>query len=480
METGINKIPNSDRTGDNIMAMVKEKGFYSNFFSMWIVLVLQNVVTLSVNLADNMMLGAYSETSLSGVAAVNQVQFIYQYLLLAVGEGIVIIGSQYFGKKNTDPIRKLSGLALRIALVMAIILFAIMSIFPHLVLSAFTTDEAIIQEGMRYVTVIRFTYFFFAVTQILLATLRSTGVVNIALYLSVITLLINCSINYTLIYGHFGAPRMGVVGAAIGTLVARIIETTIVIIYMIRKEKNIHLKAADVVRGTDPVLAQDYVKVIIPMLIINALWGFNNAVQNAILGHMTARAIAANSVATTLFLMVKSTGQGSASTASFIVGHAIGEGKKDQLRDYAKTLQILFLLIGIASGLILYLIRVPILNVYNLTPETKEMANRFLIILSVVCVGMSYQMPTNAGIIRGGGDTKYCMIVDLVSIWGIVIPISFIMAFVVKASPEIVVICLNADQIFKGIPAFIKCNYGHWAKKLTRDGAGGEGEAAAG
>lgn len=462
------------------MAMVKEKGFYSNFFSMWIVLVLQNVVTLSVNLADNMMLGAYSETSLSGVAAVNQVQFIYQYLLLAVGEGIVIIGSQYFGKKNTDPIRKLSGLALRIALVMAVILFAIMSIFPHLVLSAFTTDEAIIQEGMRYVTVIRFTYFFFAVTQILLATLRSTGVVNIALYLSVITLLINCSINYTLIYGHFGAPRMGVVGAAIGTLVARIIETTIVILYMIRKEKNIHLKAADVVRGTDPVLAQDYVKVIIPMLIINALWGFNNAVQNAILGHMTARAIAANSVATTLFLMVKSTGQGSASTASFIVGHAIGEGKKDQLRDYAKTLQILFLLIGIASGLILYLIRVPILNVYNLTPETKEMANRFLIILSVVCVGMSYQMPTNAGIIRGGGDTKYCMIVDLVSIWGIVIPISFIMAFVVKASPEIVVICLNADQIFKGIPAFIKCNYGHWAKKLTRDDADGEGEAAAG
>lgn len=480
METGINKIPNSDRIGDSIMAMVKEKGFYSNFFSMWIVLVLQNVVTLSVNLADNMMLGAYSETSLSGVAAVNQVQFIYQYLLLAVGEGIVIIGSQYFGKKNTDPIRKLSGLALRIALVMAVILFAIMSIFPHLVLSAFTTDEAIIREGMRYVTVIRFTYVFFAVTQILLATLRSTGVVNIALYLSVITLLINCSINYTLIYGHFGAPRMGVVGAAIGTLVARIIETTIVILYMIRKEKNIHLKAADVVRGTDPVLAQDYVKVIIPMLIINALWGFNNAVQNAILGHMTARAIAANSVATTLFLMVKSTGQGSASTASFIVGHAIGEGKKDQLRDYAKTLQILFLLIGIASGLILYLIRVPILNVYNLTPETKEMANRFLIILSVVCVGMSYQMPTNAGIIRGGGDTKYCMIVDLVSIWGIVIPISFIMAFVVKASPEIVVICLNADQIFKGIPAFIKCNYGHWAKKLTRDGTDGEGETAAG
>lgn len=451
------------------MAWVKEKGFYTQFFSMWIVLVLQNVITLSVNLADNMMLGAYSETSLSGVAAVNQVQFIYQYLLLAVGEGIVIIGSQYFGKKNTMPIRKLTGFALRIAAVMSVVLFVVMTLFSHTVLSAFTTDEAIISEGVRYVAVIRFTYFFFAVTQILLASLRSTGVVNIALYLSVITLLINCSINYTLIYGHFGAPRLGVVGAAIGTLVARIIEMTVVILYMAKKEKHIHFSRTDLVSRVDAGLRTDYIKVILPMVFINALWGFNNAVQNAILGHMTARAIAANSVATTLFLMVKSTGQGSASTASFIVGHAIGEGKKDLLRDYAKTLQTLFLLIGIASGILLFAIRVPILGIYNLTPETKAMANRFLIILSVVCVGMSYQMPTNAGIIRGGGDTRYCMILDLVSIWAIVIPISFLMAFVFKASPEIVVICLNADQIFKGVPAFIKCNYGHWAKKLTRD-----------
>ncbi len=450
--------------------MIKDKKFYRSFFAMWIVLVLQNVITLSVNLADNMMLGAYSEVSLSGVAAVNQIQFIYQYLLLAIGEGVVIMGSQYFGKKKLEPIRDLSGFAMRCSLVLAVVLFVIVTLFPQVVLSAFTTDEAIIAEGTRYLMVVRWTYFFFAVSQMLLAILRSTGYVNMALYLSILALGINAIGNYAFIYGKFGFPEMGVVGAGLSTLIARVVETAVVVIYMLTKEKHLHMRPKDFLAKIDPVLRSDYVKVLIPMLIINALWGFNNAAQNAILGHMTARAIAANSVATTLFLMVKSTGQGSASAASFFIGHAIGEGKSEkELKFTAKTLQILFLGIGILSGLLLFIIRVPILNIYNLSAETKEMANQFLIILSVVCVGMSYQMPTNAGIIRGGGDTKYCMKVDLISIWAIVMPLSFIMAFVVKASPIVVVWCLNADQIFKGIPAFIKCNYGHWAKKLTRD-----------
>ncbi|MDO4615607.1 MAG: MATE family efflux transporter [Lachnospiraceae bacterium] len=450
--------------------MLKDKKFYHSFFAMWIVLVLQNVITLSVNLADNMMLGAYSEVSLSGVAAVNQIQFIYQYLLLAIGEGVVIMGSQYFGKKKLDPIRSLSGFAMRCSLILALVLFLVVSLFPQFVLSAFTTDAAIITEGTRYLMVVRWTYFFFAVSQILLAILRSTGYVNMALYLSVLALGINVCGNYAFIYGKFGFPEMGVAGAGLSTLIARIAETAVVVIYMLTKEKHLHMKFRDFLKRIDPMLRNDYVRVLIPMLIINALWGFNNAAQNAILGHMTARAIAANSVATTLFLMVKSTGQGSASAASFIIGHAIGEGRSEkELKHTAKTLQLLFLGIGILSGLLLFFIRIPILSIYNLSAETKAMANQFLIILSVVCVGMSYQMPTNAGIIRGGGDTKYCMVLDLISIWAIVMPLSFILAFVVKASPIAVVWCLNADQIFKGLPAFIKCNYGHWAKKLTRD-----------
>lgn len=198
-------------------------------------LVLQNVVTLSVNLADNIMLGAFSETALSGVTTVNQVQFVFQQLLMALGDGLVIFGSQYWGKKETEPVRKIGAWAMRTGFFIALVLF----------------------------------------------------------------------------------------------------------------------------------------------------------------------------------------------------------------------------------------IRIPVLSVYQLSPETREMANTFLIILSVVMVGMSYQMPTNGGIIRGSGSIAYSMKVDLISTWGIVIPLSMFMAFVVKASPAVVVCCLNADQIFKCVPAFLKCNFGHWIKNMT-------------
>ena len=134
----------------------------------------------------------------------------------------------------------------------------------------------------------------------------------------------------------------------------------------------------------------------------------------------------------------------------------------------SKTLQVIFVGIGIAAALFLFAIRLPILSLYKLESETMEMAHAFTLILCLVTLTMSYQMPTNNGIIRGGGNTSFTMKLDLISIWGIVLPLSFVMAFVVKASPTAVVWCLNADQIFKCVPAFIMVNYGHWAKKLTR------------
>ncbi|MRM86853.1 MATE family efflux transporter [Faecalicatena contorta] len=448
--------------------MVKDRAFYANFFKIYSALVLQNVITLSVNLADNLMLGAYSETSLAGVAAVNQIQFIYQQLLMALGDGLVIFCSQYWGKKQTGPMKKIAASAMHAALAVGVLLFVLVSLFPYRAVGMFTTDQAIIGEGVKYLGIIRFTYLFFAVTQLLLAALRSVEVVRIAMCLSVVTFFVNCGINYVLIYGRFGAPELGARGAAIGTLIARIIECTVLIVFVVKKEKRLNLKLKDYLQF-DRVLCRDYFKITAPMLVVQGLWGLNTALQTVILGHMTAAAIAANSVASTLFMMVKSMAVGAASTASIIIGKTIGMGDIKVVKQYSIRLQKLFLGIGIVSGIILFFIRIPILNLYELSASTKEMANTFLLILSVVIVGMSYQMPTNNGIIRGGGNAMFVVKMDLVSIWMIVIPLSFIMAFVVKASPAVVVCCLNADQIFKCVPAFLESHYGNWIRKLTRD-----------
>ena len=434
---------------------------------MYIFLVLQNVVTLSVNLADNMMLGFYGETALSGVTAVNQIQFFFQQITMALGEGVVILGGQYWGKREPGSAKQVLAASLRWALVLTVLLFCIVSLFPEQTVGIFTEDKGIRAEGAEYLKVIRFSYLFFAVTQIFLAALRSVKVMKIAFYLSIMTFFVNCGLNGLFIFGNFGAPEMGAKGAAIGTLIARVLETAVLAGYFFRNRKKLLFSLGDF-RKTSRVMALDYGRVVVPMLVVQGLWGINTAMQTVILGHMDTAAIAANSAASSLFLLVKSTAVGASAAASVMISTAIGRGDMNTVKDYAGKLQRLFVVIGCFSGILLYFLRLPILSVYRLSREAMELADKFLVILSVICVGMSYQMPVNSGIIRGGGSTSYTMVLDLISIWGIVVPLSFFMAFVVKAPAPVVVCCLNADQIFKCIPAFWKVNYGHWIRRLTR------------
>ena len=442
--------------------------FYKSFFSLYIALVLQNVITLSVNLTDNVMLGAYSETALSGAAAVNQIQFVFQQLLNGLGDGVVIFCSQYWGKKQTETMKRISAVAMHAAITVSVLLFILVSLFPSEAVGIFTTDESIIQEGAKYLQVIRFTYLLFAVTQILLATLRSAEIVKIAFRLSVLTFFVNCGLNYLFIFGHFGMPELGIEGAAVGTLAARILEITILIIFIWKRENRLQIRFKDYWK-LDKGLCRDYFRVAAPMVVTQGLWGVNTALQTVILGHMTAAAIAANSAASMLFLLVKSISVGASSSASVIIGKTVGGGDLALVKTYAKRLQKLFLGIGILSAGLLFFLRVPFLSLYDLQPETMEMTNTFLLIFCGVVMGMSYQMPTNNGIIRGGGNAMFVVKMDLISIWLIVIPVSFFMAFVVEASPVVVFCCLNADQIFKCIPAFLKANYGNWIRRLTKE-----------
>ena len=446
----------------------KDRNFYRSFAVLCLTLMLEQAVILSVNLADNIMLGRYSESALSGVAAVNQIQFVLQQIVFGVSSGMIVLGSQYWGQKRTGEIRMLSSIAMRAALGVAIALFIAVSLFPEQTLRLFTRDAAIVSEGVSYLKIIRFTYLFFAASSILLGTMRVVESVQIALRVSLLSLVLNCSINYVLIYGRFGAPEMGVRGAAIGTLAARIVELFVFAWYVFVRDRRVSMQPSDFL-SADRELARDFFRVASPVILTQTLWGLANALQTVILGHMSAVAIAAQSISSNVFLLLKVASVGASSAAAILIGKAIGEGKDlSVLKEYTRTLQALFVAIGLVLGAALMIIRVPLLRVYNISDETRALANAYMIIQSVVLVTMSYQMPTNGGIIRGGGDTRFVMILDLISIWGIVLPFSCLAAFVWRLSPIIVIILLNSDQVFKCVPAFIRVNSYKWIKRLTR------------
>ena len=219
--------------------IIKQKSFYAGFFKLFGIIVLQNVIVLSVNLADNIMIGGYSEPALAGVAAVNQVQFVYHQLVLGIGDALVVLASQYWGQRRIKPVKRIANGAFFLAIVTGLLLFIACSLFPTQIITLFTPYPEIIEQGVMYLEIIKYSYLTFAFTSAMLAMMRSVEVVKIAFYISLSTLVINCGINYILIGGNFGAPEMGVRGAAIGTLTARIIEFIIALCYILVIDKRI-------------------------------------------------------------------------------------------------------------------------------------------------------------------------------------------------------------------------------------------------
>ncbi len=446
--------------------MIKEKAFYKNFFSLWYVLVLNNIIILGVNLADNIMLGNYSEAALSGAAACNQLQFVFQQIILGIGNTMVILGSQHWGQKNTAQIKKLASGALLCGLAVGIILFVSTAMFPRQIIGIFTGSDAIISEGVAYLKVIKYTYPVFALTNVLLPTLRSVESVKIGFYVSIATLVVNISLNYILIFGKLGFPVLGSTGAALATCIARIAELLVVLWFLAFRDKKLHWRLRDFAQF-DLSLFKLFVITCLPVVLTDGLFGISTALQTVILGHMNDAAISANSIATSLYQCLKVASVGSAGAAAVLIGKTVGEGDISKTRAYAKTMQVIFLGIGLLTGIILFYLRNPILAMYKISAETEMLANGFLLVLCVAGMGMAYQMPVNCGIVRGGGDTKYILRLDVISIWCIVLPVSALAAFVFHLHPIVVIACLNADQVFKCIPAVIKVNRFNWIKKLT-------------
>ena len=448
----------------------RDRAFYYGLFRMMLVVAMQNVLAYSVNVADNLMLGGYSQAALSGAATVNQIQFLVQQITIALGDAMVMLNAQYWGKGELEPIGGITGVALKIGLLFGGAVLLMTSLAPRQILLLFTSDETIIAAGMEYLEILRFSYLFYIVTTILIAFLRSIETVTISFVVSLVSLIVNVGINYALIFGHFGLPRMGLRGAAIGTLIARILELILVLGYVLLREKKLRLFQRNSF-GRNPQLFRDYRRVAVPVVLTNFLWSLATPIQTGILGHLSSDAIAANSVSTTMFQYLKVVTVSEASATSVSVGKMVGEGhrEKEYLRPYVRALQGIFLGIGLVLGGVLLAIRGPLLGVYALSPSAKALANQLLLLMVVIFLGMAYQMPASVGIIRGGGETKFNMYLNLISTWAIVMPLSFAAAFWWRLPVFWVVFCLNSDQLFKCIPVALYANGYRWVHVLTRE-----------
>lgn len=446
----------------------KDGGFYKAFFTMTLTLALQNLIVFGVNLADSVMMGAYSETALSGVGICNNIQFFLNMAASGVASGMTVIASQYWGQKETKPIHRVSAVAMWLGIIFTMLIFAFAAIAPEALIRLFTDKEAVIEQAVLYLDIIKYTYLMYTLSTLLLAILRSVETVKIGFYVSLSSFALNIFLNYVLIYGKFGAPEMGIRGAAVATLAARAIELIVTIIYILAIDKKLNVRIRDLFI-IDMPMVRDYFKTGLPLMMSSVSWGVAMSIQGAIIGRLVESAIAANSIATTLFQVATVICYASSNAACVLIGKTVGENKSmDIIKRRSKNLQLIFLAIGVASSAILLLTKNLIIDFYNASPETLEITNQFIWVLCVTVIGTAYEAPSLCGIVSGGGETSFVLKNDIIFMWLIVLPLSALSAFVFKFPVVVTFACLKADQILKCAVAVVKVNKFNWVKTVTR------------
>ena len=445
----------------------KDRSFYRSLITLAVPISLQNLVTFAVSFADNVMIGSLGDDAISGVYIGGQLQSVLQMFVGGIEGAILILAAQYWGKKDTQSIRKVVSIGIKFALAVGLLSSLVAVLFPQWVIRAFTTEPGVIQEGAAYVQIVGFTYLFFSVSQVMIAAMRSVETARIGLYISCMALVINVCLNYVFIFGHFGFPAMGVRGAALATLVSRILEMCVGIGYVFFVDRKLRFGLKDLLH-TDRQLLRDFIRYGLPVIGGQVVWAINSLANTKILGYYSAGVIAAASITGMLHNLVYVWMNGMSSAVGIITGKTVGAGQYEKMKEYSKTVQMIFLFVGLISGAAVFLARDGFISLYNASPEAQAYSRQFINVISVTIIGTCYQAACLFGLVKSGGDISFVFKNDTIFVFLVVIP-SSLLAMWLGAPPWVVFACLKCDQILKCFVAIVKINRYNWMKNLTRD-----------
>ena len=447
------------------MRLSKDKDIYKRIILLAIPMMLQNLITYSVGLADNLMIGSLGDSAISGVYMGNQVQTVLQVLNAGIEGGILLISAQYWGKKDTKSIQKITSIGIWFSLILGLVFSVITTFMPRQVISIFTNVDAVIDNGVSYLSFLCFSYVFFSLTQALLASMRSVESPRIGLIVSLSSLFIDVILNYLLIFGKAGLPAMGVRGAALATLIARISETVIAFIYVRFVDKKLRFRVG-MMRTIDKVLLRDFLKYGAPLVAGQLVWGVNLFSNSIILGHLGESVTTAVSIANTLNNLMYVGINGLAAAVGIVTGKKVGAGDIGDIREYSNSVQLIFFVIGLLSAALLFVICDPFISLYDITAESAICSRQFIRVLCITAIGTCYQYPCLFGLVKSGGDVSFVFKNDTFAVFCVVLPLALITAFL-GCPAWVVFFCLKSDQIFKCIVAFFKIRRYDWMKNLT-------------
>ena len=446
---------------------IEDRRFYKDVFRLVMPMAVQNLINVGVTSTDVIMLGRVGETALSGVSLANQVYFILSLLFFGLTSGACVLTAQYWGKKDTRTIEKVMGMSFRISIAAGIV-FAVGAIFfPQYLMLIFTSDPAIIAEGVSYLKIVGFSYILSAFTNVYLNIIRSIERVVIATVVYGVSLCANIILNSIFIFGLLGCPAMGSAGAALGTLLSRAIEVIIVVYYAQKKNDVVKIHIRDFfVR--DKALGRDFFTYAFPVLLNEFAWGAGMAAISAIVGHLGSAAVAAHSVTQVCRQLSMVIGFGISSATAIMIGKAIGEKKEELAREYGQRFVKLSIICGIGGAVVILAIS-PLLPLFlKLTPLAKSYLSAMMVIMSYYVIGQSFNSTIVVGVLRAGGDTRFGLFLDVGVMWLCSIAGAAVGAFVIGIPMPWVYILLCSDEVIKIPFSLWRYKSYRWLRNVTR------------
>ena len=447
--------------------MEERKDFYRRVFVLVLPMALQNLINVGVTAADVVMLGRIGEKVLSGCSLGGQIFWILSLFLFGSTSGASVLIAQYWGKKDLESIEKIMGIVVLMTTGAGLLFMIAALLIPGRIMYLYTNDTEVIEQAVRYIRIVAFTYPISAFTMGYLNMLKSVERVTISTVIYGISLLINIAANSLLIFGLFGLPVLGIRGAAIGTLIARIVELLILIYYIKRFRPEVKVKWKNLIH-LESVLWKDFLYYASPVIINEIFWGVGYSANTAIVGRLGSSVVAANSVAQVTRQLSMVVGFGIAGATAIMIGKAIGEGKKELAELYGKRFTMLGLLCGVGGALVILLLRPVIAWGMDFGGEADQYMRLFLNMMAVYVIGQSFNSTCVVGIFRSGGDTRFGMILDMSTMWFGSILFGALAAFVFHLPVPVVYAILLSDEMIKVIPCLLRYRKKKWLKDVTR------------
>lgn len=424
---------------------------------------LQQFMTALVGACDAIMLGKLSQDAMSAVSLATQVTFVFNLFMFAFMAGENMFVAQYYGKGDYTGISQVFSLVTKICGCIAVVFLVGTLFFPEQLMRILTNEETLIVLGSEYLRVIGISYVFSGIAQIFLAIMKNCGAVNMSTLINGVMVILNIALNAVFIFGLSGFPKMGIKGAALATVLATVVQFLWSVGYVLCRIRAVKFS----LRSCEKKLFGRFWQKAVPLLINNLAWGIGFSMYSVIMGHLGTDAVAANGIANISKNLVVCFCLGLGNAGSIIVGNRLGADRLQEAKEAGGTLTRTAIIAGVVSGLVLIALSPFITKMVDLTPTARGYLQKMLLISSYYIAGKSVNCMTIGGIFAAGGDSKFGMLCDSVTLWCIIVPLGCICAFILKLPVMVVYFVLNLDEIIKLPVVYKHYKKYKWIKNLT-------------